>query len=461
MFSTWNKITLVNFPAQQWFKSSYFSRWVGLLKTWHDGSFFLQWDLAIGAILISVILTVSPFVSTGLIGLLLLTAAGYLFLLTITDNNKMLVTPIHLLLLLYWGISVIATAFSPVKTAALTGLIKLTLYLLLFALFALVFQSEKLKNWLITIFLHVSLIVSAYGMRQQFFGVKQLATWNDPTSLLANETRVYSYLGNPNLLAAYLLPAIALSIGAIFVWRGYLPKALAITMVIVNSACLFFTDSRGGWLGMIAIMAVFLLCLRYWFNEYLPKFWQKWLLPIVLGSLTTVLIIGLILVEPLRLRVLSIFAGRQDSSNNFRINVWSSVIEMIKDRPIIGIGPGNTGFNTIYPLYMKQNYTALSAYSIYLETAVETGLIGLSCFFWIILVTINQTVTKLKNAFERKDKQGFWLMAALAAIAGLLTHGFFDTVWYRPQVNSLWWFMLALIASEPNLSQKSKLESQK
>jgi putative inorganic carbon (hco3(-)) transporter len=461
MFSTWNKVTLTNFSAQQWFQTSYFSRWVGLLKTWHDGSFLLQWDLAIGAILISLILTVSPFVSTGLIGLLLFAASGYLFLVIIADNNKFLATPIHLLLLLYWGISVIATAFSPVKTEALSGLIKLTLYLLLFALFSLVFQSEKLKNWIITVFLHVSLLVSGYGVRQQFVGVKQLATWNDPTSLLANETRVYSYLGNPNLLAAYLLPAIALSLAAIFIWRGYLPKALAITMVIVNTACLFFTDSRGGWLGMVGIIGVLLLGLRYWYNEYLPSFWQKWLLPIVLGSLGIVLVIGLIFVEPLRLRILSIFAGRQDSSNNFRINVWSSVIEMIKDRPIIGIGPGNKAFNTIYPLYMKQNYTALSAYSIYLETAVETGLIGLSCFLWIILVTINQVFIKLKSAFESKDKQGLWLMAALAAIAGLMIHGFFDTVWYRPQVNSLWWFMLALIASQPNSSQKQEVESNK
>jgi putative inorganic carbon (HCO3(-)) transporter len=129
---------------------------------------------------------------------------------------------------------------------------------------------------------------------------------------------------------------------------------------------------------------------------------------------------------------------------------------MIKTRPIIGIGPGNSAFNTIYPLFMKPNYTALSAYSIYLETAVETGLIGLSCFFWIILVTINQTLTKLKVAFQRKNNQAFWLIAALAAITGLMTQGGVDTVWYRPQINTLWWFMLAIIASHQNPSHESR-----
>jgi len=46
-------------------------------------------------------------------------------------------------------------------------------------------------------------------------------------------------------------------------------------------------------------------------------------------------------------------AGRADSSNNFRINVWAAVVEMIRDRPILGIGPGNTAFNKIYPLYQR------------------------------------------------------------------------------------------------------------
>ena len=38
-------------------------------------------------------------------------------------------------------------------------------------------------------------------------------------------------------------------------------------------------------------------------------------------------------------------------------------------------------------------------------------------------------------------------MGAIATLLGLLGHGFVDTVWYRPKVNSLWWLMIALIAS--------------
>jgi len=38
-------------------------------------------------------------------------------------------------------------------------------------------------------------------------------------------------------------------------------------------------------------------------------------------------------------------------------------------------------------------------------------------------------------------------MGAIASMVGMLGHGLFDTVWYRPEVNTLWWLNVAVIAS--------------
>ncbi|MGH2416026.1 MAG: O-antigen ligase family protein, partial [Microcystaceae cyanobacterium] len=212
----------------------------------------------------------------------------------------------------------------------------------------------------------------------------------------------------------------------------------------------------GGWIGMVALLCTFLLLLYYWNRGSLSPFWRTWLLPSVLGTLAALLLLALLFVEPLRLRVLSIFAGRGDSSNNFRLNVWSAVLEIIRDRPLIGIGPGNNAFNKIYPLYMQPRYSALSAYSIWLETAVETGLIGFSCFVWLLGVTITQGVRQIGRDRLNRNPQGFWLMAAIAGMVGILSHGFVDTVWYRPEINTLWWLMVALIASRYPTSLKDE-----
>ena len=351
-------------------------------------------------------------------------------------------------LLDYWFIATMATALSPVKADAVSGWIKLTLYLSLFTLGARVLRSPRLCNWVISSFLLIALIVSSYGVRQQYLGVEQLATWNDPNSVLANDTRVYSYLGNPNLLGGYLLPAIALSLVAIFIWRSWIQKFLAVTMLGINTACLFFTDSRGAWLATFALIFAMFILLYFWWREYLPRFWQIWLLPLVFGCLGGMCLVAILGVESIRLRFLSIFAGREDSSNNFRINVWEAVFKIIADYPLTGIGPGNEAFNAVYPRYMDPLYPALSAYSIFLEHIVELGYIGFSCFLWLIIVTINHGITQVNRLRESRGIQGLWVVGAIAAVVGLVVHGMVDTVWYRPPINTLWWFMLAIIASQ-------------
>lgn len=448
MNSLWQQFALLNLPLDRWQGASYLARLVGILENWRQSSLIMQWGDAIGALLVSLVFTLSPFVtSNDLIGILLIACAGFWVLLTLSHNEKPGFTPIHLMVLLYWGISTAATALSPDKKAAFVGWNKLTLYLLFFALMARVLQNSRFRSWLITLYLHICLIVSVYGIRQWIQGVKPLATWNDPMSAMAKETRVYSYLGNPNLLAAYLLPAIALSVAAFFVWKGKGPKALALTMFVVNCACLRYTGSRGGWIGFVFLACVFLVLLWYWWRDYLPRFWRTWSLPIALGSLATVLLLGILVSEPLRIRLLSMFADRDDSSNNFRRNVWDAVFEMIRARPILGIGPGNTVFNKIYPLFMRPRFTALSAYSIYLEVLVETGIIGLSCFLWLLSVTFSQAWMQLDRLRQLSSPEGYWLLAAVATMAGMLGHGIVDTVWYRPEVNTLWWLMVAIIAS--------------
>lgn len=413
----------------------------------------MQWAEQRAVFLVALVFALAPFVSNSLIGVLLLAVAAFWVLLTLFDETvyspglPLKVTPIHLLVLLYWGITAVATAFSPVKAAAATGLLKLTLYMLLFALMARILRSPRIRSLIIGLFLHISLIVSIYGLRQWFFGAAQLATWVDPESPTAKLTRVYSYLGNPNLLAGYLIPAITLSLAAMFVWQRWLPKALALTMFVVNCACLILTFSRGGWIGFVVCLFVSLVLLVFWYIPELPPRWRPWAMPVLLGGLVSVLVLAILFVGPVRDRFLSIFSGRKDSSNNFRRNVWSSAIQMIRDRPILGIGPGNTAFNKIYPQYMKARFSALSAYSIFLEVAVETGFIGFCCFMWLLIVTFNQGIQQLSRLRESANLQGFWLVGAIAAMSGILSHGLVDTVWYRPEVSTLWWLMVAIVAS--------------
>ncbi|NJL85104.1 MAG: putative bicarbonate transporter, IctB family [Leptolyngbyaceae cyanobacterium SM1_1_3] len=445
--SVWQRVTFGGFALHQWREVSYLHRFLSPFRQWRQSSWLLQQADGLGLLLVALIFALAPYVSTALIGVLLVACGSFWLLLTVSDEAGDGLTPVHLAVVLYWSVMVVATALSPVKVAALKGLIKLTLNLLLFLLMARVLRRPQLRTSLISVYLLSALVVSVYGLRQWFFGAEALATWVDPTSALAGTTRVYSYLGNPNLLAAYLIPAVMLSAAAIFVWPRWLPKVLAALMLGVNTVCLILTFSRGGWIGFVAAGFVLLMLLVYWWSIHFGPFWRRWALPAFVGGAAAFLVLAVLALEPLRSRVASIFVGRQDSSNNFRLNVWAAVIDMIRDRPILGIGPGNEAFNKIYPLYQRPRYTALSAYSVFLETAVEAGLVGFCAFLWLLVVSLTQGLTQLRRLRQRDDGQGYWLMAAIATQIGLLMHGLVDTVWYRPQVSTLWWLMMALVAS--------------
>jgi putative inorganic carbon (hco3(-)) transporter len=452
--SFWQRLTLSEFSIDRWVDASYVHRWVGSLQAWRQQSWFIQWGDEIGAILTSIVFVISPFVpsipglSTETIGSLLAAVAAFWLLLTLADNRGGGITPIHVTLLLFWGASAISTGLSPARESALRGLSLVSLYLIFFLMLARLCGTSRVRNWLIGIYLHVALIVSVYGINQSIYGAKQLATWVDADSTLAKTTRVYSYIRNPNDLAGYLLPAIAFSVAACFIWRGRLPRTLAIVMVVVNTYCLQATYCRGAWVGAFVGIIVAAGLVYYWLRPTLPKFWRSWALPIVLGSIAAISGVAILLIPSLRDRVLSIFSGSKDSSNNVRLEVWKAVDKMIHDRPIFGFGPGDRVFKQKYPIYQTgPRFSALAAYSIFKETIVEIGYVGFACFIWMLLVTFNCGIQGLARLRQTRDPQAFWLMAAIVSMVATLCQGTVDTVWYRPQIQTLWWLTVGIVAS--------------
>ncbi len=449
--AAFRRLTLGNFAFDQWRQVSVLHKLLSPLRSWRQGSWLLAWGDGIAWVFVALMFAIAPYVSTTMIGFLLAVAAGFWLLLTVSDRAEGWLTPLHIVVMVYWGVMLVATALSPVKAAALSGLVKLTLNVFLFMLLARILRIKELRSGLILVYLATAALVSIYGVRQWFSGAEALATWVDPESNMAGTTRVYSYLKNPNLLAGYLIPAVSFSAMAMFAWPKWLPKVLAGVLCLVNTACLVLTLSRGGWLGFVAAAFVMIVLLVFWWNPRFPKFWRQWALPmLVVGSMAFV-VASVVLVPQVRERVVSIVDLRGDSSNNFRLNVYEAVFAMFRDRPIIGIGPGNSAFNAIYPLFQRTGYSALSAYSIYFETAVEAGILGLLSFGWLLVVAFQQgwvQLGKLRSAAgEVIDAQGYWLIGALAGMAGLLVQGTFDTVWYRPQISTLWWMLLAIVAS--------------
>ncbi|MFZ0409400.1 MAG: IctB family putative bicarbonate transporter [Cyanobium sp.] len=417
-------------------------RWQGLLNAWEGGPLSRQLPQVAGWVL-GALMVGLPWVTRGGLSLLI-AAAGLLWLLWALRTPAGRIGAINGWLLAVLAIAVLATGFSPVPVAALKGLMKLLSYLGVYALMRQLLATAPLWwDRLTAALLAGELLTSVIGIRQLYGDSSALARWSDNNSVAEGTVRIYSTLDNPNLLGGYLLPILPLAVVALLRWQGRARKLFALAALVLGIVALVLTYSRGAWMGMVAGLGTLALLLLWRAIRDWPLFWRRTLPVLVLLGGAVALVVLVTQVEPLRVRVMSLVAGREDSSNNFRMNVWTSVLQMIQDRPWIGIGPGNSAFNLIYPLYQQAKFNALSAYSIPLEWTVEAGLPGL-------LAGVGLFLCAVRTGLGQWRSQGPLVLPSLAAVAvfvALAIQGLTDTIFFRPEVQLVALFSLATLAA--------------
>lgn len=423
-------------------------RWQGLIQSTDQQRKRFE---VLAGLLLALLFATLPLVSRIGLGLAIL-AAGSLWVLWALVTPAGPIRNLSLCLLIFLSIAVLATGFSPVPQAASKGLIKLISYLGVFALIRQLLASQSIWwDRIVAAILAGELAASVLALRQLYGSAEELANWADPNSVAEGTIRIYGPLGNPNLLAGYLIPILPLALAALLRWKSLGAKAYAGVALGLGCLATLYTYSRGGWLGMIASLGVMVLLVALRATRHWPLFWRR-VLPLGLILISTALLcIAVTQIEPIRTRVLSLVAGRGDSSNNFRINVWLAALDMIRDRPWLGIGPGNAAFNSIYPLYQQPRFNALSAYSVPLEILVETGIPGLMACIALLMTCIKRGWTALGvNSYLAIP-----CLASLASIAGLLTQGITDTIFFRPEVQLVGWFCVATLSQPITPSEAS------
>ena len=95
---------------------------------------------------------------------------------------------------------------------------------------------------------------------------------------------------------------------------------------------------------------------------------------------------------------------------------------------------------------MISGFDALSAYNIYLETAVETGVFGLISFIIFIYFCLKEG---FKYIFNKLNNIKYILIVCgtILTLLAILTHGMFDTVFYRPQIQFIFWLNIAILST--------------
>lgn len=222
------------------------------------------------------------------------------------------------------------------------------------------------------------------------------------TSSIRGRVRYRGTLEDPNELA--LVIGIALPFAFAFFDRRASVARLALVAgaIAVAGVCTYFTQSRGGQLVFLTVLAVY----------FVKRFGAR-----------RGLITGLILALPILL-----FGGRSggESSTAQRTECWWIGLHLFFSSPGFGVGSGR---------FTEFHY--LTAHNSFVLAAAELGLPGLLLWTSLVYVSVKVTVEVLRNP-ETVPVARTWAVALLAAMAGLLAGSFFLSFVYK---HALWMYL--------------------
>lgn len=286
-------------------------------------------------------------------------------------------------------------------------------------------------------------VVSIIGIVEYFIGSPS-AIWQDRALFSDIRGRVVSTFQNPNVLGEYLVLTIPVCAALVAAEDNFRRRFFFFISALLGISCLVLTWSRGAWLGLIFAAALTLLFVS-----------RKWLVGAVLAI--PVGAVGLAFAGgKVMARLLSV-TNFSDSSTAYRINIWKSTLDMLKDTFFFGIGTGAGAFESVFPFYALPGLTKVEhSHSLYLQITVETGIFSLIVFLMIVFLFIKRALSFERHAISGKNR---YIAAGLfCGILAFLLQGFTDFVFYNYRVALMFWMTLGLIMAHISASRDSAEE---
>ncbi|SCY49168.1 O-antigen ligase family protein [Alkaliphilus peptidifermentans] len=343
------------------------------------------------------------------------------------------VEPFFLLFFAFLLLSVVTSPFrgSSLRTLTLYGSGIIFGYILIFALD----NRQKLMNFLkANVF--AAVFQSVYAILQYRFNISMGGTWVDLEQFGEITTRAMGTLGNPNVLAKYLVITIMMGIIIMLTEYKVNNRILYGLCNLLIATGLILSLSRGGWLAFIFAVVVMALLI------------DKRLI-----FLMAVLGIGVLFLSPdLLLRRLGSVTNLQDTSNAYRISIWIGTIDLIRYNWLRGTGLGLPAFSYMYQYFVYGSALAVHSHNLILQIAAELGILGLGSFMLMLAALIKWSILSATKMKENKNK--FIVYGLLAAIAGHMLHGFVDYVWYDPRILFAFWMLLGATICSVTIGQE-------
>jgi O-antigen ligase len=130
------------------------------------------------------------------------------------------------------------------------------------------------------------------------------------------------------------------------------------------------------------------------------------------------------------------------SSVDSRIELWTDTLRLLRARPLLGAGL--SGFaDRITPYYTHFHTAAnfIDPHNIVLNFWVETGLLGLLAFAWILGAAV---VSTARGWVTLPAGWRPYQLGVLLAMAAVVVHGLVDVPYFKNDLSLEFWALLAV-----------------
>ncbi len=376
----------------------------------------------------------------GIIFLTVLTSLSlYLAASIWTSSLGWIKTPLDYPILALFGLVLVSGHFSVHKPTSLLATVQLLSCIAVYYLVIHTATSRSRRTTLVYLLLAVSVFLALVGLLKST-GLNPFSWWeykdlSYPPSFLS------ATFGNHNHLAGWLEMTIPL-VFCFVIYRERGPmKTMALGLVLLLVAALILSQSRGGWIGMLAAL-MFMSTWLYRSNRMINSRWA-----FIMVNLVFVVGFFIVASSPVTDRMLTAETGLDDGSLASRVTAWHGVVDLAAANPLLGTGPGT--FALSFPQYQPSGFQArfLHAHNDYLDFTAELGFGFLLVMAWMIIVLYRYGRRKMRS--KSTMTRGITL-GAMAGITAILVHSFVDFNLQIP-ANALLFTVLAALVAAPKM----------
>ncbi len=414
-------------------------------------------------------------------------AVAWIIKMIVTKQFKIQKTPLDIPILLFLASMILSTLFSIDKHVSLWGyysrfnggLYSIIAYIFLYYAFVSNLASIKYVKKALKWSLVSGLIVALWGLPSHFGydptclifrGTFDVSCW---TNDFQPKVRIFSSLGQPDWLAAYLTILIPVSIVMFFdsikskiedkkisiKRKDVLNAVFYLFLTILFYADLMYTSSRSGaiagWVTIITILGVYLYhnyhlkTIKNKFIKLIPvcllilfivltfittipfaKF-QKYTLPSLISSTNekTTEKTESKTVEPTP----APFAGEMGGTDSSKIRfiVWEGALNIWKSNPIFGSGVETFAYSyynhrpSAHNLTSEWNFLYNKAHNEFLNYLATTGIFGFGSYLYFIILFLLLYVKTIKKLHKENKNQEFLAMGLTLSFIAILITNFF------------------------------------